>query len=251
MATKRHSDWQWYWRRSSSMPMLVMVDLNLAEPENRRNLVARLDVAVPMAEPGERGVEEKLVDVTDLYIEETIRILVDDRKGRYAGSITNRGTRRYHFYLPAAAIDVAAVEQLSDLYPPYELRANLQEDSQWTLYDNFLFPKADEWQLLSNKRQLSSLKSAGTDLIRPRRVLHNFRFQSPKQRQDFARLLSGYGFELLEENGSAWYDQQSPLSYGLTMASQQSLNRRQMDDLTMRLLELAQRNAAHYDGWRT
>ena len=161
--------WQWYWRRGTASPLLVLVDMSLESFPNRHRLSSRLDVTVAMLAPDSQGVEESVPGQAELVIEQTLRTLVESRGGRYAGSITGRGSWRYHYYMPPGAIDPSAIEQLGEAYRPYSIKVQEQEDADWTVYDDFLLPREAEWRVLENRRSLERLRATGADTNSPDR----------------------------------------------------------------------------------
>lgn len=106
--------------------------------------------------------------------------------GVHVGRVTAKGYRHFYFYVGLPEEKVLDIFDVVAAQTPYELAYAYQEDPEKDGYWKYLYPTADDWQVIRDMRVLDALKDKGdiSDVARP--VSHWAYFADQNNAQQFA-----------------------------------------------------------------
>lgn len=156
--------------------------------------------------------------------------------------------RMEYFYLK----DTKNVEQgLNKLYenilPNYEVYISIEEDQDWALYQEFLFPTDDIMHHMYDQKVVMHLEEAGDNLMASRRIDHWIFFAQMTELERFSAEATKEGFKV--EGTSASDDPELPLQVQVWRNDVPELD--SIFPVTSGLRKLAQECGGEYDGWET
>jgi regulator of RNase E activity RraB len=205
-------------------------------------------VWVDMLDPREDGLSSNDEAPTLHEIEEhLVRTLGEMCDARFAGRITGNNRREFYFYAPAHADLEEAVLSTSREYPNYSIEYGHQHDPDWRQYLELLYPSAEDWQRISNRRVIEQLAEHGDDASIPRLVDHMAYFPSAESPQAFAARAIALGFAL----DSAEFDEdpRTEPPYSLVLKREDPVTWDHIDKVTLELAEIAESLGGDYHGW--
>ena len=167
----------------------------------------------------------------------------------HVGCLTTNGVRRYYFYAASDDGLEQAAEQALKPIGTHQWKCESKPDPQWGHYLELLYPSPYELQMLGNRDVLRNLLEAGDSLEKPREVTHWAYFPTEAARSQFVMALSSQGFEIKEEKKSD--EPENPTPYGVWFGKVDSVQPDDIDELTIRLFDLAADAEGEYDGWET
>jgi hypothetical protein len=204
-------------------------------------------VKVKLQNPKEDGLvnEEESHDVG--FIEDRLEMeSLRWRSGKYIGRIITQGEVNFIYYLKMDFEWSNTVESAMTHFKDYSYEFGSRVDMEWEVYKKLLFPTIKEWQIIANHHSCNSLKEQGDNLRLERAIEHKVYFESSENRKAFIELIKAEGFMKQKEmevpfNGKTiygvqFYRKDIPFYYNI-------------DELTMKLIDISNSCDGQYDGW--
>ncbi len=167
------------------------------------------------------------------------------RSGKYIGRIISDGEVNFIY---ALKLDFEWSNTVSEAMKhfDYKYEYGSKIDMEWEVYKNLLFPTVKEWQIITNHHACNSLKEQGDNLHVKRAIEHKVYFQDEKNRQEFLAHIE-------KENFIKQKDMEVPfrgeIFYGLQFYRQDVPFYYDIDELTLKIIDIAQKYGGMYDGW--
>lgn len=243
-AMASEEEWEFYYCRVDDAPASIF--LNLAYRDERpEDSDALYSAGLQMLAPGEHGMGEE-PDVGDLWkLEDAIVEAATAAGFTYVGRLRNNGDWQLTFYAAPdkeEELEQLVVDQLSESERGY--RIGSQEDDAWKYYEEFLFPDAERWQWIMNRRVVQQLSEAGDTADVPRDVDHFIHFGDAAKRDAFLAAAQKIGFR-----GEGGEEENSELPYSAHLVREDPVELDHIHDVVMELVELADEHGGEYDGW--
>lgn len=159
--------------------------------------------------------------------------------------MTHDGVRDFYVYGPSE-IATALPEAVREQYPELDAQFQAEQEPEWETYHSLLYPRPEDWQVISNHQVIQKLRERGDTLQTPRKVVHWAYFPSEKARKSFAKALDE--FEVGEMSKA---DDDSELPYAVRFSHTTSVDPPVINPITIRLMRMAEANGGEYDGWET
>ncbi len=243
-------DWDFYMTRVNDEPASILVNLGVGEstPDATRPIL--LWVWVHFQNPRDDGFCTEDEGESLWQIEDALNEAMTARCGAsLVGRITTCGRREFYYYGPVDRGLEDAVRDTGSKFPVYEFEFGHQPDSDWTHYQDVLYPQPPEMQSIQNRRVVEALKHHGDLLTKPRPVSHWIYFEKADDRQAFIDVVQRDGFEVKPESLSESQDREQP--YGVTLERVDAIDYESIDDVVLDLFFKAQEFCGRYDGWET
>jgi len=206
-------------------------------------------VKVKLKNPKEDGLVTKDESDDVGFIEDRIELeSLRWRSGKYIGRIITQGEVNFIYYLKLDFEWRDTVAAAMEHFPEYEYEFGSRMDMEWEVYQKLLFPTVREWQIIANHHACDNLKEQGDNLRLERAIEHKAYFKSDENRQKFIELIEAEGFKNQKEmevpfNGETmygvqFYRQDVPFYYDI-------------DELTMKIIDMSDSCGGMYDGWES
>jgi hypothetical protein len=141
-----------------------------------------------------------------------------------------------------------AVQKAATRFPQYEISSRAQEDRDWDVYSDLLYPSDLDLQSIQNRRLVDHLTEAGDDLSQSREIVHWLYFPSDHARNQLIRQVENEGF-VAEAFDTGKPDDE--FAFGLTLVRKDSAVLDTLDPLVADLFLRAQTCGGEYDGWES
>ena len=243
-------NWDNYIVSVKEKPVSIVVNLGLKEvaPVKERPFAIVLRIKYP--ELDERGFPaESLADELNQMESELESIFQKKNGAWYAGRFTQRGLREFYFY----ALDTVGYVQTSNSvlqkHTKFPWLVKAVYDKEWTNYFEVLYPHNEEREKMENRRIIDELAKKGdkSDKLRP--IDHTLFFKSDWFRKSFLKELLEPGFQVTEMPIEKTEKGDYPFRLVLRRTERPEIQH--MNELTIGLSKLAQKNSGKYDGWST
>ena len=164
----------------------------------------------------------------------------------YAGRICAADHHQFYFY----GSDRTVQKQLSDECKKVRklvCRAGRINDPEWSTYLELLYPDAAKYQTELNRRTLEQYEKKGDGIETPRRVNFHCFFPAEPMLMQFSEDARLSGFAL----GKPEFAPEAELIYGIAAQAITSLEKRDIDKLTTRVMAIASRYDGRLISWDT
>jgi regulator of RNase E activity RraB len=220
------------------------ISIDLEELKSTHKIVAF--IKVKLNKPSQKALLSKEEESEISYIEDKLEAaMLKFRIGKYVGRIITQGSVTFIYYLQFTYNWQDFLEYALEKIEGFEIESGYQEDFEWNFYQNLLFPTAKEWQIIQNHKVCDSLKANGDSLEQKRAIEHRIFFSDFNQKEPFLEEVTKEGFEYMEDisheegfDGVKIYRKDRPFYYDI-------------DEITLYLIDTAQKFTAQYDGWET
>jgi regulator of RNase E activity RraB len=240
--------WDFYLSRINDRPASLFVDVGIAADAPLDACGVRLAILVQQQRPRADGLTTQEEADRLWAIEDALLPAVTEWGAIYVGRITTDGRRDFTFYgASATGFDAVVSVALAGFGCDFETQD--QPDTAWRFYFDVLYPTPRDWQSISNRHVLESLKRGGDDLSKPRRIFHWLYFSTPADRERCAELARAKGFGARNLETTKKPDAKRPL--GLQLHRVDSVAPNAIDAVSLDLFTLAKENSGEYDGWET
>ena len=118
-------------------------------------------------------------------------------------------------------------------------------DPEWSYYHGFLYPNAERWQWMQDRKVVEALARNGDAGQRPREVDHWVGFEGETSRAAFVASAKKLGFsarDLPEPKGGLYLAQ---------VVREDPVLLEHIHQVVMELIDLAEQNSGTYDGWES
>lgn len=227
-------------------PAAILVDLAAAGHVPLPSHPLRLQIRVPMLKPRADGLRdgaelEALGALEDRFCE----ALEAQCDAISVGHVIHGGATTIFFYAPESAR--AALEDLPSLMDDpgdYDPEWLVEEDPEWSLYREFLYPDPMSMQQILNRQLIETFVEGGDDLAAARPVDHRAYFPSIAKATDARRALAGAGFDVSEPEAP---DEAGRVALDFTRSD--TLDDGRPDEFCQEIFELIDPFEGEYDGW--
>ncbi|MBC8238054.1 MAG: DUF695 domain-containing protein [Helicobacteraceae bacterium] len=206
-------------------------------------------VKIKLNKPKEDGlvIDEEADDVG--FIEDRLEMeSLRWRSGKYIGRIISQGEVNFIYYLKLNFEWNDTVKAAMDNFEEYTYESGSRTDTEWEVYQKLLFPSLKEWQIIANHHSCDKLKEQGDNLMVDRAIEHKAYFSSEQDRQSFIDLIEA-------ENFTNQKDMEVPFNkkimYGVQFYRWDIPFYYNIDELTMKLIDLSDTCNGNYDGWES
>lgn len=246
MPRKPPSDWKFFPCQIGNDIAFIYVDVAVAEDLKRLPpslLKVRLTYNAPRANGLPTSEEFEPVRAVEKSLERFARA----GKDRYVGRITRSGIREFHFYTRRPKARWMEFAERLASRSGYPLALALKSDRRHADYQKFLYPTADDWQVISDIAVSDALRRAGDAEGMRRRIDHWACFGSAKAAAKFvAWALAGPHKHDAKLSGVDDKGEYCVRLYHVGNTRQQELSHHSIQ-LNRKATELG----GHYDGWET
>ena len=236
-------EWDFYFCHVDDKPSSIMVDLG------RRNAIPASGfpnlafLRLYMQHPRPDGLSSDTEYEALSAIEKMLEAAWEKAGCVYVGRKTGDTVRDFYLYVA----DLAKAEKVSrsvlKSVPAYEFEFGGRPDESWSVYREFLFPDANAYRSILNRRVIGSLQEHGDDLSKVRAIDHRVYMKSPALAAKFQDRVQGLGFEVDgsgdSEGGEVWID------------FSRAEDLKDIDAVTAELEMIAEEFGGSYDGWAT
>lgn len=243
-------DFDVYLTRLDESPISVVVDLDAASHAPVGTHPYLLRVRIVMKKPDENGLRsrnefEALNALEDALLEGLAPAL----DAIHVGHMILRGVIDLVLYCPPGVVGQSwEIERLiEEIRGDYDVEPILQEDAEWHLYREIMFPDPYDLQFILNRRLLDLITRNGDDLASTRPVDHLALFRAEEEAEMASNELSAVGFTVdppsLEET------QSGEQVWAVPFHRAEALEGRAMDRVVAEILDVILPLGGSYDGW--
>lgn len=234
-------DWDFYPLRVDNEPASIYLNLALARlgPLSAQPHMAYVRVRMRQPRPDGLSSNEEFDALSGLE-DQMVPAAAREGVTIYAGRNTSGGNRDFYFYTADPADFATAVKKAMASMPEYQFQIGGRPDPAWKVYFDFLYPSADDYQRILNRRVIDSLTHHGDDLSKPRTIDHMAYVPNMEAAKALTNYLRNQGF-IVEEprvDGS---------SVGVSFKRTNTPG--QMDETVIPIARQVQELGGEYDGW--
>ena len=140
-------------------------------------------------------------------------------------------------------VEETCKEVLQNNFPTYEWKIWIDEDANWDIYFNFLYPDIFSYQVMQNRKVLQKLEEDNDNLKNNRKIDHWLYFINEESVNEFVNKVKKIGYTILSsekiDNGK--------YPYQVNIAREDApIN---INNITWELVDLANQLKGYYDGW--
>ena len=204
-------------------------------------------VKVKLKNPKEDGLvtQEESADVG--FIEDRIELeSLRWRSGKYIGRIISQGEVTFIYALKLDFEWKDTVAEAMKYFPEYTYEFGSRMDADWEVYLKLLFPTVKEWQIIANHHACDNLKEQGDNLRLDRAIEHKVYFEDEEKRAEFKKRIEAEGFFIQKETEVPFRDK---TMFGLEFYRKDVPFYYDIDELTMRIIDISDSCDGDYDGW--
>lgn len=187
--------------------------------------------------------EDKILEIQS-YI---VKVMDEEARARFVGSVTYAGTRMFYFYGPDVEYLAPLVGKIASEYSDYDFNYMSDNDGGWRFFFDAIYPSEIDMAHIRNRYMVQNLKEAGIDLDHDYSVYYYFYFQDGATRARVATQLQILGFEVIDDH--MYEEELEPMSLGLKMLAKHDLNLMTLTEKTYECFEAIEEELAVYDGW--
>ena len=196
--------------------------------------------------PKENGFPQKEeLEKLEAFEDKIVKIFREKFEAIFVGRLTSDNSRDFYFYFKEAPeVDYILSENLKN-FTSYDFY--FDDDKNWALYFNVLYPNPKQNQSIINRKVLLNMRKNGDSLQEPREVNHWAYFKSKKDRNTFEKTIRYEKFKIIRKN----MDNQENLPYGIVFSRKDKVDFDEIDKYTIELFIIAEKLNGLYDGWET
>jgi hypothetical protein len=243
--TEINDEWDFYPCRVDDNPASISLNLGYWRHTPLADAPTLLWIGLQIKTPGEHGMGVA-PDATLLYeIEDRISADAQARGLLYLGRLRTGGDWQLTFQgrpEHEALLDDIVAQGLAGQGRGY--RTGAQPDPEWIYYRDFLFPDAERYQWMLDRRVVDQLRQQGDVLTASRPVDHHLDFPADADLAPFLEAARALGFSVEGDP--------TPLDDGQVSVHLQrsdALDGLQIHGVVMELTELATAIGGAYEGW--
>jgi hypothetical protein len=240
--------WEGYMKPIDGHPAMVSFNAEVSDTVPDSEYMYLGFVKVKLRNPKDDGLVNKDEGDDVGFIEDRLEMeSLRYRAGKYIGRIITQGEVNFIYYLKMDFEWKNTVEATMKHFPEYSYEFGSRIDTEWEVYQKLLFPTVKEWQIIQNHHACDMLKEQGDNLRLERAIEHKMYFNSDEKRKEFIDLISAEGFTVQKEleptedqeiYGLQFYRIDKPFYYDI-------------DELTIKLIDLGNSCEGQYDGWES
>jgi hypothetical protein len=240
--------WELYMKNLEGKPASILFNAGISmDVENFKYIYPQIAfVKVKLKEPNEKGLIGKNEEQEIAFLEDKLEAsLIKFRIGKYVGRVFSDGYVTFLYYLQFTYNWQDFLDFALDEHSSYEMTSAYQEDSEWNYYQKLLYPTVKEWQIIQNHKACDALRAKEDNLHLKRAIEHKLFFINDRKKENLIAKLEAEGFKIQSDienrecvKGLAFYRIDKPFY-------------RDIDELTLYLIDMLESYGASYDGWET
>ncbi|GLQ97419.1 DUF695 domain-containing protein [Dyella mobilis] len=233
--------WDFYRLLVDDMPASIFVDLGIASGAPLVQFPNLAFLSVRMQQPRPDGLSSQDEYEALIALEDGVSESIG-HSGRsiYVGRNTCGGHRDFYFYTDDSTIE-AVLRNAMAKWPDYEFETGTRADADWSVYWNFLYPSAEDFQRISNRNLIDKLREHGDQIEAPRKIDHFAIFKTQSGSDGFVSYLRSNGYNISHTTGASG----EQFDVAFDRVDQPS----RMDEVTIELHGAALGHNGEYDGW--
>jgi hypothetical protein len=235
------ADWSSYFARVEGEPISVGVDLALRESAPMPAKPTAYTIAVTLLEPDQHGMTGANEYRVLQRIEEQLASALEPAGLIEAGRVTGRGMRTFHYYGPESESAAARVADVMSAHKEYAYSLLAASDPLWAVYNNYLYPDAQQMAFANDMKALQVLIDAGDDLAKQRPIEHTVAFDDREKCDGFARAMADRGYRVAVD----------PAANSVRCAKLDTVDPFKITEMRVALTTLAEEFGGDYSGWST
>ena len=241
--------WEFYFSNVDDKVSSIFVDLGLhkiAPIKNESNLIW---ISITMNNPDKNGLSsQEESGILGIIGKDLVNKITAKFKSTYAGRLTSDGRRDFYFYVDQTKLYDKAISEVMAVYPKYNFTIGSKEDKNWSYYFDFLYPKPEELQRISNRQIIDELKKGGDILKKEREVDHWIYFETEKDRDKFISKIKKDDFDIVEQK---FDESEKKFPFILHIKRVDKVDLESVNEYVIYLWKIAVECNGEYDGWRT
>jgi uncharacterized protein (TIGR01619 family) len=249
-AMSQTDNWDNYVLSVNDKPVSIVVNLGLKDlaPVKERPFAIVLRIKYP--EMDNRGFPvESLADELN-QLESELETIFQKKNGAwYAGRFTQRGLREFYFYALDTVGYVQSSVSILQKHSKFPFLVKAVYDKEWTNYFEVLYPHNEEKEKMENRKIIDELQRKGDHSGQSRPIDHTLYFKSDWFRKSFLKELDLPDFKVTEMPVEKTETGNYPFRLVISRPDKPEIQH--MNDLTIGLSKLAQKNSGKYDSWST
>jgi regulator of RNase E activity RraB len=238
-------NWDFYASRVDGGPASIFVDLGIVADAPLSSHPYMAYVRLHMNQPRPDGLSSNEEFDTLVEIENALEARLCENEVGYVGRNTSGGFRDFYFYVSTETGWQSRVDAALAEFERYKYETGTREDSDWSVYLNFLLPGAVDRQRIENRRVCEALERYGDKLTLSREIDHWSYFPSRESVEAFIAEVTSDGFQVRDRHVS----EDGDLRFGAQVWRIDTPSYDQIDRVTLPLFEAAERHQGQYDGW--
>jgi regulator of RNase E activity RraB len=235
------ADWSSYFARVEGEPISVAVDLALREGAPDSGKPAAYTIAVTLREPDAHGMTGASEYRALQRIEEELAAALEPAGLVEAGRVTGRGMRTFHYYGPESNAVARRVADVMSAHKQYTYSLLAANDPLWAVYNNYLYPDAQQMAFANDMKALQVLIDAGDDLEKRRPIEHTVAFDDKEKCETFARAMADRGYRVAIDRSDNT----------VRCAKLDTVDPFKITEMRVALTALAEEFGGEYSGWST
>ena len=239
--------WESYVKPIEGHKAMVSFNAGMADVVPNPEFIYVAFVKVALNNPKEDGLvtEEESNDVG--FIEDRLEMeSLRWRSGKYMGRIITQGEVNFIYYLKMDFEWKDTVEAAMQYFSDYKYEFGSRMDMEWEVYQKLLFPSIREWQIIANHHSCNNLQEQGDALNSERAIEHKVYFENKDNREKFISLIETNGFTTQSEMEVPF---NGKIMYGIQFYRKDIPHFYEIDNLTMKIIDMSESLAGMYDGW--
>lgn len=236
-------EWEFFQCQMENGPASIFLDIGINAELPLKEYNKLLNIRIHLKSPNEDGLSSSSEFQALCDLEDEIELVLKELKVIYAGRITYNKSREYFFYCQ----DLSCKDSLVKTFLKYDYKFDLSqiEDPEWSGYLNELYPTADDWQVIKDRRVVDNLIKYEDDLQKARKIDHHAYFQDKQNVQYFVEKILELNFELSS------VEEEEAGSFKIEFCRVDRPVFPQISSITLPLRRLVQRFDGRYGGWGT
>lgn len=238
-----NAQWEFFFTKLNEKPHSISLDLDLEEWPRKHEYPWLAKVYIYLQKPDENGFptnaeHEILCDIEDQITDKTAALSI------LAGKVKGDGRLILFFY----AQQEEGLEVLIESAIPsgYEYAVQIEQDTSWNGYTEYLYPDAYDYKAIMNMRVLRQLEQQGDKLETAREIDHWAYFKNEGDANHFLQSIAGQAFKKLSVAASAdGVDYPTALNFSRIDEPQLP----HINNITWYLMDKAEESGGRYDGW--
>jgi len=242
-------EWDFYLCKVDDAPASIFLNLGFRNSAPITSADHRYSCQIEILDPGEHGMG---IGTDALALQELEDAIVEEAQKAgffFVARLRNHARWQLTFYgsekLDSTLRSLVSEILLASAERQYDIAS--KPDADWSYYFDFLFPDAERWQWILNRRVVEQLEAEGDSLSEARRVDHWAYFDSVAARDEFVEVVRNHGFEI-ERIAD---DVEGDHPFSAQVYRHDSVQLHFIHDVVMSLKQTAEELGGNYDGWET
>jgi hypothetical protein len=226
-------------------PTSFLLDMEAASQAPLSSHPLRLTVRVAMKSPRPDGLRSREESDALFALEDAFVPALGVLGFLFVGRSVGQGLTEAFFFGPRGVSQSEVQRVVTPVQGDYTLELELEEDPEWAVYFDWLYPPELHRHLMSNRSLLDLLAKQGDRSEVAREVDHLAHFSSEEQATRAGGQLATKGFKVSAPRAPEPPDTRWAVSF----TREDSLAEGRADEVTVEILEVLQAHEGDYDGW--